>query len=607
MIPGVSYALIINNFSNTGNGFSIEFGGTGTFLGPEASFTVAPADTVCLNEGLTFTDASSSPEGIVDWEWNFGLGASPATATGPGPHTVNYNTPGLKSVVLSVTSDAGCIVTDIQTVEVLSIPEAIPTVVTDYCGPDDQTGGIYLDVSGGTPPYLFDWQNSGVFLPGTSLLNVETGTYDVVVQDSNGCQQSYSIIVPEGLSLQAGVNPVTPPTCNSGSDGSISISIDIANYPIQYDFGNGLQSDSFLTNIPAGIYNVYVVDAAGCDGNFTIEVVDYPPLLVGMDPTDISCFGEQDGSITALPTGGAGDYIYLWSNGATGPVINNLAQGTYTVTVTDAAGCTATTDAAIIEPPELFLTVDVTNVICNGYNSGIITANASGGTPPYEYSADGVNFQTDPNLGGLFAGTYDAVVRDSRGCLITVQATVTEPPPLFVDAGEDQTIDLGYTANIHTLITPLFHPVTISWDPSETLDCNDCPDPTALPTATTTYYITVVDDDNCSATDSITIHVILNRPIYIPNAFSPNNDGLNDFITVYGGPAARIVRRLKIFDRWGELVFDGADIPLNYEPAGWNGIFKGKEMDPAVFAYFAEVEFIDGVVVLYEGDVTIIR
>ncbi|MFQ5448214.1 MAG: PKD domain-containing protein, partial [Saprospiraceae bacterium] len=248
MVPGTTYALIINNFSNTGNGFTIEFGGTGTFLGPEADFTVAPAQTVCLNEELTFTDASSSPEGIVDWEWNFGLGASPATATGPGPHNVTYSTPGTKSIVLTVTSDAGCIITDIQTVEVLPLPEATYTVITDYCGPDDQTGGIYLDVSGGTPPYLFNWEDSGIFLPDTALVNIETGTYNVVVQDSNGCQQAYDIVVPEGLSLQAGSNPVKPPTCNSGSDGSISISIDIANYPIQYDWGNGLQADSFLTN-----------------------------------------------------------------------------------------------------------------------------------------------------------------------------------------------------------------------------------------------------------------------------------------------------------------------------------------------------------------------
>lgn len=607
MVPGVSYALIINNYSNTGNGFSIEFGGSGTFLGPEAAFTVAPSQTVCLNEALTFTDASSSPEGIVKWEWNFGPGASPATATGPGPHNVTYSTPGLKSVVLSVTSDAGCIVTDIQTVDVLPLPEATPTVITDYCGPDDQTGGIYLSVSGGTPPYLFNWQDSGVFLPDTSLINAETGTYHVVVQDSNGCVQDYNIVVPEGLSLEAGVNPVMPPTCNSGSDGSISISIAIANYPIQYDFGNGLQADSFLTNIPAGTYDVYVVDAAGCDANFTIVVVDYPPLLTGMDPIDISCFGEQDGSITAMPSGGAGAYTYLWNNGSTEPTISNLAQGTYTVTVTDAAGCTSTADAAIIEPPELLLTLAVTNVVCHGNNSGIITASATGGTPPYEYSADGVNFQTSPNLSGLFAGTYDAIVRDSRGCLLTAQATVTEPPPLLVDAGEDQTIDLGYTADIRALITPLFHPVTITWTPSQTLDCNDCPGPAALPASTTTYYITVVDADGCSATDSVTIIVILNRPIYIPNAFSPNNDGVNDFFTVYGGPAARSVRKLKIFDRWGELVFDGANLPLNNEPSGWNGFFKGKEMDPAVFAYLAEVEFIDGVVVLYEGDVTIIR
>ena len=606
MVAGRSYALIINNFSNTGNGFSIEFGGTGTFQGPEANFDVAP-QTICAGSEVTFIDASNAVEGISNWQWNFGIGASPATATGEGPHSVTYNTAGPKSVTLTITSEAGCIITDIEQITVLPSPDVDPEIISDYCGPDDATGGITLEPTGTALPYLYNWQGSGTFSPNNSLADIQLGSYSVVVKDANGCEEQFTFVVPEGLSLAAGVDPVNPPTCNGDSDGSISISIQIANEPVQFDFGNGLQASNELTNIPAGTYNVYAIDAAGCEGNFTIEVVDFPPLQLSIDPLDISCFGAMDGSITVTPSGGAGGYAFLWSNGETTDAIENLAPGAYTVTVTDENGCTAVAEADIIEPGELTLSLEVVDVICHGDATGVITITADGGTPPFEYSADGINFQSDPALTGLTAGSYQAIVRDSRGCIFSQDAVISEPLPLIVEAGENQTIDLGYTADLRGIVSPPFKPVTLTWMPSETLSCPDCLDPTASPFQTTTYFLTAVDDAGCTALDSVTIIVTLIRPIYIPNVFSPNADGLNDYFTVYGGPAARSIRTLKVFARWGNLVFDGYDLPLNDELRGWDGYFKGKLMNPSVFAYLAEVEFIDGVVVLYEGDVTILR
>ena len=122
MEVGVSYALIINNFSNTGNGFTIEFGGTGTFLGPTANFTSQPAMEACQDDIVTFSDDSQSISGIAAWEWNFGVGASPANATGQGPHDVSYSTSGTKFITLSITDVSGCIVTQIQELEILERP-----------------------------------------------------------------------------------------------------------------------------------------------------------------------------------------------------------------------------------------------------------------------------------------------------------------------------------------------------------------------------------------------------------------------------------------------------------------------------------------------------
>ncbi len=607
MIVGVSYALIINNFSNTGNGFTIEFGGTGTFQGPTADFTSEPPLTACQSEVITFADASQSVEGISAWQWNFGIGANPSTATGPGPHEVSYSLTGTKFVSLTITSESGCIITDIQQYIILEEPNVSSEIIADYCGPAIATGAIILHPTGNDAPYTYDWGATGVFSADSTLEDLEIGAYIVEVMGSNGCTQLFTFDVPEGLSLAAGTDPVSPPTCNGDSDGSISISIEISNPPVTFDFGNGPTTNNELTGIPAGTYNVQVVDGQGCEGFFTIVLEDFPPLEVSIDPEDISCFGEGDGMITVTAMGGAGNYAYTWDNGGTMETIDNLQAGNYTVTVTDENGCTIVTSADIIEPDSISLSLNIIDVLCAGDASGVITVNATGGTPPYEYSIDGTTYQDAPDLTGLVSGFYTAFVRDSRNCIYTIEGLVNEPPPLIVEAGSDQTIDLGFTANIHAQIVPPFRPVTITWVPSETLDCPDCDDPTAMPVQTTTYLITIVDSTGCVSEDSLTIFVDLKRPVYIPNAFSPNVDGLNDFFIAYAGPAARAIKALKVFDRWGEMVFDGRELNLNDEPSGWDGSFKGKLMDPAVFAYFAEIEFIDGVVVLFEGDLTLLR
>ena len=274
MIAGRSYALIINNFSNTGNGFTIEFGGTGTFQGPNVEFDAPP--TVCENQPITFIDASSSVDGISAWEWNFGVGANPATAMGEGPHEVTYSSPGPKSISLSITSESGCVLTSIDNITVLEEPSVDNEIIADYCGVTETTGAIILSPTGSATPYMYNWNASGNFTTDSTLTDLTSGTYVVEVMGADGCTQLFTFDVPEGLSLEAGADPVTPPTCNGDMDGSISVSIEIANDPVTFDFGNGPQSSNELNNISAGTYNVQVVDGQGCEGFFTIVVEDFP-------------------------------------------------------------------------------------------------------------------------------------------------------------------------------------------------------------------------------------------------------------------------------------------------------------------------------------------
>lgn len=384
MVSGRSYALIINNFSNTGNGFSISFGGTGTFLGPAADFMIVPDTNIVCEQPVTITDVSTfNGGGIVGWQWNFGSGAVPQTANTPGPHDIVYQSVGTKSIALTVESDEGCIV--------------------------------------------------------TKIIELEVGA-----------------------------------CCEMGT------------------------------------------------------VVD-----LNLD--------------------------------------------------------------------------DQINPLCTGDSGGALFVSATGGTPVYEYSLDDANYQAATAFQNLFAGDYTIYLRDSKGCADSIPAMIQDPPPLLVDAGRDTTITLGFDTDLFAQVSPFSAQVNYLWTPAETLNCEDCPDPNAMTLNTTTYNILVTNENGCTAEDEVTVTVIKDRPIFIPNVFSPNFDGRNDSFTAYGNIAAREIELVRIYNRWGALVYEANNIPLGDEILGWDGTFKGEFLPPDVFAYYMVIGFIDGESILYEGDVTILK
>ncbi len=683
MEAGRSYALVVNNFTNSGSGFSVEFGGTGTFRGPQASFLAEP-QTICVGESISFIDNSTAPDGISNWEWNFGSGATPQTGSSPTPDEVTYNTPGVKSVLLRVTSSDGCLVSFISTVTVEccddhfaldgdpvdllcgDIPTgAIDLSVTNDYGPyvfnwttGDQTedlsgldlgtytvsivddvgcdttasftiegpppilldpfitmptcnggtdGAITINTEGGTPPYEYDF-GSG-FTGSNTIENLPVGDYPVTIRDGNGCEKDTLIEVRElELELDPTFDPITRPSCFSLSDGAIEVIVNNGLPPYEYNYndGQGWVTSNVIDNLPAGTYTVDVRDANLCMGSFTFDVTDFPPLEISLAVTDVSCFGLEDGVVTAAVEGGTGEYTYLWSDGQTGPEAVDLPEGDYGLTVTDSNGCEIESAASVAEPDPLFVEIaDVIDVLCFGDLTGEIEVVAFGGASPFEFSTDGVNFQPEPRFTGLAAGDYTLTVRDSRGCTITTDTIVRQPPELIVDAGSDQVIQLGFSADIQAVASE--SPVEFSWTPTSTLDCEDCPDPNATPVRGTNYIVTVINERGCEAVDSIFINVAGDKPIYIPNAITPNGDGFNDGFTVYGGPAARQIRNLKIFSRWGSLVFEADNLPIGEESAGWDGTFLGQPVNSGVFVYLVEVEFIDDSIVIFEGDVTVLQ
>ena len=695
MKEGVAYGVLINNFSPGGNGFSMEFGGDGEFQGPEPQIDAILSTTsnvICAGEEVTFTGANSRfiAGQITEYEWTFGVGAEATSVTGPGPHTVTYSEPGEKSVVLTLTTNLGCKISDIKSsivivepcCEVLNNITGEGAITNVICG--DERGAIDLTVTSNSDINFLEWSNSS---NSEDLSNLDPGEYIVTITNEATCRDSFPFTVDSIPPFEV-VTDLTEPTCGGGTDGIIALNIQNGAGPILIDFGmgesetatlsglsagdypvtitdvngcaemsivelrelelildtnqvtvqmptcfdfsngriavslangqpgyeynwndgNGFVTNSNLNNIPANSYQLNVRDANLCEGTFEFMVDQPEELTLAIDTTNISCQGADDGMVTTIVEGGTGDYQYQWDNNQTSEQIINLIEGTYSITVTDENDCQVFGAATIIEPSLINATVtDIQNAVCFGDNTGTITVEATGGNGNYTYSADGTNFQNSPVLSNLPEGNYTIIIRDPNGCEVTTDASITQPESLVVDAGADQTIDLGYSTDIQVVTGPVGRTVDFSWSNPEALDCVDCPNPTVMPPTTTSFVITITDETNCTATDSVTIFVNPNRPLYIPNAFSPNLDGNNDRFSIFGGPATAQINELQIFDRWGNKVYDGKNLPMNSLQTGWDGLFNGKELPTGVYTFVAQILFIDNVIETIGGDVTLVK
>jgi SprB repeat/CHU_C Type IX secretion signal domain/PKD domain len=606
MVAGETYVLCVNNFSASGNGFSVEFGGTGQFLGPDAEFTTIP-NAVCIGTQVQVKDASTFPIGqITEWNWSFGANALPGTATGVGPHNVTFNQSGQQSVVLTVKTDLGCKVTHIQTVTVFPDVEVDTILAAPDC--NGGTNGVIeiTNIISGTPPYQFSWNNSP-FTSNNKLEGLPVGFYDLVVKDANNCLTNLTIEVKE---KELTVDPdITPPLCNGDNNAIVELTVTNGTPPYQFNWGSGFQSNNTQGGFTAGTYTVLGLDGELCKGTYVFTIEDHPPLALSLDTTDITCFGADDGIIKAMPSGGVGGYTYLWSNGQTTATATNLPSGQYSVTVRDANDCIIIGAGFVTEPPDLNVVIlNTVDLLCGGVPTGSITVSGSGGRDPYRYGLDGVRFGENATLGSLAAGTYWVKIKDISGCIDSVQATLTEPPPVTVVASPTDTlINLGYEFQVTTITGPAGSTMAFMWTPADgSINCSDCPNPVITGTNDQAYIVKVTDVDGCMDTDTVFVRVNKQRPIYFPNAISPGTP-FDWAFTGFSGPAGDQINLLRVFDRWGSLVFETRDIPLNDLTQGWDGTINGKPADLGVYVWYARVGFVDGIELEYKGDVSVIR
>jgi gliding motility-associated-like protein len=375
----------------------------------------------------------------------------------------------------------------------------------------------------------------------------------------------------------------------------------------------GLNTNSIVQTSTPGIYTLVVSNLNnGCTSSDQVNVFNAPNLpLVQTFSTPVSCYGGEDGGVSASITGGVLPIQYQWNtpNADTTLQVDSLQAGIYTITVRDGNSCVIPMQIEVTQPDSIEYEIRMDSISCYGESDGLIAIlNTVGGTAPYTYSFDNKEYSITRILDNVSPGAHTYSIRDAHSCEQYGTVNMYEPNEIFVYAGEDVTIDLGDSTRLQAQVFVETDTFGVRWYQNVQISCDSCLSPMASPLQSTLYEIYLTDGNGCKATDQVMVNVSTNRPVYIPNAFTPNGDGINDWITVYGN--SKYVKKVKLFeiyDRWGERVYQGKDISPSDEESGWNGVFRGKAMNPQVFVYHAEVEFIDGKVEKYKGDLTLIR
>ncbi len=413
--------------------------------------------------------------------------------------------------------------------------------------------------------------------------------------------------------------------CNERINLSANVVTPGNNYTVQWrtDDGNivsGDQSLSPLIDAP-GTYHLSASltgTAADCteELSITVEEVSTTQLSI-VHPGTLNC-RQSELELQALHDGSTSDFDFEWST-TNGHIMSGQDQanatinapGRYTLTLTESGStCQASSEIEIIESKLNSFSYDLEVADCDNELGAVRFETVSGGTPPYLYAIDdGLNFQNTRSFPDLAAGPYTLVVRDSNTCELKTNVVLPDVPALAIAMETRIKLDKGspYTIN-SALSLPDSLISRIKWEPETGLDCTDCLTPSLIARETMTYTLSVLGTNGCETSTAILVEVVEPSDVYLPNAFSPNQDGQNDIFFIQGDASRiEIVRQLMIFDRYGSMIFEAQNFPANTEANGWNGQLNGQLLSAGIYTYFTKIELVDGEVETFKGEVLLLR
>lgn len=582
----------------------------------------------CFEPTIRLNAIGATSNGAANWAWTTDDGQIEADADQPNPL---ISSAGMYIVTLSDTGN-GCSVMDTVLVsEDFRAPTATllaPQGLTITCVLDTLllTGTTSFSDTGAPLSYSWSAVPPGNLFPDLAADTVYTdrpGLYELIVTDQlNGCRDSvtFNIIADQSdpeLTLQT-PEPIDCQTANA--ELAVVIPADPTGFSFSWTNAAGeiIATTPTATATEAGWYFLSLTeDNNGCTNLDSVLVVlddDFPEVVIA-PPLTLSCSRlsvDLDGSGSSF----GNSISYQWSTAdgtllgtGTGLIDSAGSIGTYVLTVNNALnGCSSSDSVTVAQDglPIAGIETDLASPPCEGSPFGSISIDAViGGTPPYLYQIDEDAPGAQSFFEDLLPGSYTLTVIDDNGCRWTETVALTNPQALDLDLGLDLALTLGDSAQLKPLTN---RPIdTWQWDAPGLLAADAEYEPTVTPLSTQFVVLTVFDDNGCSASDTILIFVDKDRDIFIPTAFSPDENGNNDRFTLYAGDEVVLVKSLRIFSRWGNMVYENQNFAPNDPNLGWDGTLWGEPLNAAVFVYYAEILYADGKTEFITGDVLLMR
>lgn len=531
--------------NHTGNGQVTIMYGAG---GLTSSMTSTNPNCSGGTGSASVTIVGGTPAYTYVWSPSGG-NSSAATGLSAGNYTV------------TVTDATGCTSTNTVTITIpVALTVSVVSTSTVVCGANN--GSATVSGSGGTAPINYSWNTTPV-QTGPTANNLAVGNYVVTLTDANGCTITQAVTI-----TGSGAYSVTPTQtnilCFGNNNGSATVTTNGGSAPFTYAWStNPVQTNPTISNIPAGNYTCVVTDASGCVQTATFTITQ-PPALTGSitNSTNVNCFGLSTGSATASGAGGTGALNYSWNTtpAQSGANANNLPAGSYVVTITDANGCTITRTVTITEPTAMNVSTTSTPTDC-GVNEGTATVSSSGGMAPHTYQWLTTPVQSTPTITGLAGGNYTIIVVDANGCNVTQSVSVA--------GGAMPAADFIFNPEIVSTLDPIVlftdgstgNPSIWSWNFGDTAsganNISSLQNPSHSYTEPGTYCITLaISDPSGVCVDTMIKCLRAEAPFtfYMPNAFTPNSDVLNELFYAKGKGVKNY--NIWIFDRWGNMIWD---------------------------------------------------
>lgn len=466
-------------------------------------------------------------------------------------------------------------------------------------------GQIEIISSGGTGTVQHSINGGTTFQAGNTFPGLTSGPYDMVIEDNNGCRDSGSVV----LNSSVGPTIITlnhiNPLCNGSNNGSITI-LAVGAPPITYSLdGSAFTGTSAYTGLAPGSYTVVAQDDNGCQAGVVVTITEPDVLQSQVDFFDETCIGN-DGEIHFTTTGAVQPYTYSIDGGSTtgsSPDFTGLNGGTYDYIIEDANGCQETGQLVLetgVGPT--VQAINLTNQTCPGTTDGGIEIIAVAQTGPIQYSINGgATVFPNGDFSGLPEGNYDIYLEDGNGCITTQTITLTGPATPFADFTPDVTE--GFIPQDVNFTNTSVGATGYEWSFGEPGATSTATDPSYTYTTAGTYTIQLVATDGiCSDTATVQIIIEGEPSLTIPNVFTPNGDGFNDFF--YVESAGMVSMHGEIFNRSGQLinVWDGIN-------GGWDGrtMPAGVEAPEGTYWYRVTATDINGEAYEESGFFTMFR